>query len=128
MKYNKVLLVEDDEDDQEIFQYVLKEVSPSTTCAISYTGLDALKKLGLREVEPDCIFLDLNMPVMNGFQFLTQIKANENFKHIPVVVYSTASNIETAEQVKALGASAFITKPHEYNTLLDTMQDFFKAG
>lgn len=128
MKYKKVLLVDDDEDDREIFQYVLKEVSPNVTCSVSPTGLDALKKLGLREIEPDCIFLDLNMPVMNGMQFLAQIKANEQFRDIPVIVYTTASNNETAEEVKALGASEFIIKPHQYSTLLNTMNDFFNKG
>ncbi|HTE29072.1 MAG TPA: response regulator, partial [Chryseolinea sp.] len=66
----KCYLIEDDEDDQELFQTALEEVASTTECVVSMSADRALRALRKMDVLPDFIFLDLNLPGMNGFQFL----------------------------------------------------------
>ena len=122
MSYRKVLLIDDDEDDQHIFMTAAAEVSSNVSCVALYDARQALKKLENRELEPDVIFLDLNMPMMNGEQFLTEIKKNQALKKIPVIIFSTTSNKNTISSVKELGASAFITKPSLYDELVTVLK------
>ncbi len=77
-KESSLFLVDDDRDDQDVFLDVLKDISSSINCATAVDGEEALNilKYNLPQV-PDCIFLDLNMPRMNGRQFLKTIKSIE---------------------------------------------------
>lgn len=108
----KILLVDDDEDDREFFILVLGNIDPSLICETAENGKIAIQVLEKNEL-PDIIFLDLNMPVMNGTQFLTQIKQHELFKHIPVIILSTSSDSASIAQAAQLGAMGFITKPNK---------------
>ncbi|MDF2438638.1 MAG: response regulator receiver protein [Bacteroidota bacterium] len=118
MAYKKILLVDDDEDDQEIFLSAVNEVSENAECLPLSDATEALAKLSAKEIEPDVIFLDLNMPVMNGQQFLVEIKKREELKKIPVIIFSTSSHLATIQLMKDLGAADFITKPDKYDELV----------
>lgn len=119
---NKIcLLVDDDADDHEIFTEVLKEVDQNITCLTAVNGLQAIKILEKVEQLPDYIFLDLNMPVMSGIQFLTEIKKNETFDKIPVVIYSTSSFHNDIKQTQQLGGTHFLTKPYSIVSLKDAL-------
>src|SRR6187402_2267029 len=107
-----LLLIDDDEDDIFLFRDVLKEVSFQFEVFYANNGQEAIDHLDLMKPEiPNFIFTDLNMPVMSGWQFLKNIKAHKIFKEIPVIVLSTASDLDTRKQVLALGATDFFTKP-----------------
>ena len=88
-------------------------------------GREALQNLQNSSQLPDIIFLDLNMPLMNGRQFLQAIKAEEGFQNIPVVVLSTSSDVATMEDMKLLGIHHFITKPDKYSLWSESLNDFF---
>jgi CheY-like chemotaxis protein len=118
MQYKKILLIDDDEDDQEIFLTAVTEVSEKTECLAISDATEALEKLSSESISPDVIFLDLNMPVMNGQQFLIEIKKRDRLKDIPVIVFSTSSHKATIELMKDLGAADFITKPDKYDELV----------
>jgi len=108
-RFEKVLLVDDDEDDREFLLQVLEDSFPDVACTIAVNGRDAFARLeGYR---PDIIFLDLNMPLMDGRQFLRLIKQHVDLAAIPVVILSTSSDMETISETKSLGAEDFITKP-----------------
>ena len=77
---------------------------------------------GLLEL-PDYIFLDLNMPVMNGLKCLAEIKKTTLLKNIPVVIYSTASRKEYQEESIKLGAINFFIKPADYRGLLKYLKN-----
>jgi CheY-like chemotaxis protein len=68
-------------------------------------------------VSPDIIFLDLNMPRMNGLEFLKAIKTHRSYKRIPVIIYTTSSNPEDIRKTKDLGATDFVTKPSDFDEL-----------
>lgn len=118
MPYQNILLIDDDEDDQEIFLTALECTSKPVHCTVVDSAKKALNQIVKGELEADLIFLDLNMPLMNGQQFLAEIKKDENLRKIPVVILSTSSNSATVEQVKQLGARHFFTKPGRFEDLV----------
>lgn len=126
MKRPKIcLLVDDDPDDQEVFLTALSDVSATTLCLIAADGDRALELLYNEETIPDYIFLDLNMPRMNGFEFLAAMKKSKILKDIPVIVYSTTSHAAQIEKAKKLGATEFFTKKYSYKELCDLLKKYF---
>jgi CheY-like chemotaxis protein len=111
-------MVDDDEDDKEIFSDTLLSIDPSITCVTPLDGKQALQMLMVdSEQLPNVIFVDLNMPVMNGFEFLKAVKSLRSIRHIPVIIYSTSSDPRHKAQAFTLGASSFITKPSSMRVL-----------
>ena len=115
-------MIDDDEDDQEIFLTAMKELPIKAFCAAESRAEIALGKLRSRQITADLIFLDLNMPIMNGQEFLREIKKNEELKQIPVIVFSTSSHSDTIRETKELGAQDFITKPEKFDRLVTILQ------
>ena len=107
--FRNILVVDDDEDDREFFLQTIEEVYSGMNCITAVNGQDALDKL--RDYRPDIIFLDLNMPLMNGFQFLERLKQHSDLKHTPVVILSTSSDPRSIQDAIRCGARDFITKP-----------------
>ncbi|GEP51384.1 response regulator [Flavobacterium noncentrifugens] len=114
MKYRDILLI-DDEDDCEIFLFAIQKVYGERNYTTRNHAAKALQQLEMQQLQPDLIFLDLNMPVMNGVQFLSEIKKNARLKEIPVIILTTSSQPELMEQTKALGAHDFVTKPSDFS-------------
>lgn len=117
MLYQNILLIDDDEDDLEIFQAALQSVTSSVECRAFDKASEALAKLSAKTLTPDLIFLDLNMPIISGQEFLIKIKKDDFLRDIPVIVFSTSSSKSVAEEAKNLGALAFITKPDNFEDL-----------
>lgn len=106
------LLIDDDLDDQEIFVLALEKINKEFKCIIANNGYEGLKYLNNKSNPlPNYIFLDLNMPLMNGKECLVEIKKHAYLKHIPVIIYTTSSLQDDIIQTRKLGASEFITKP-----------------
>ena len=123
-RFEKVLLVDDDEDDREFLLQVLGESFPDVACTIAVNGRDAFARLeGYR---PDIIFLDLNMPLMDGRQFLRLIKQRIELAQIPVVILSTSSDLETITETKSLGAEDFIKKPDKLAGWVSLVERIFQ--
>ncbi len=115
--YKSLLLVDDDVDDHEIFMAALENISSDVDLKTAENGLKALQLLRQKAVTPELIFLDINMPLMNGFQFLSELKKQDGLKDIPVIMYSTTSAPEAIEQAKQTGAIDFISKPENFSEL-----------
>ena len=122
MKYQQILLIDDDEDDQEIFLCAVRQLSNAVFCTAFNNAEEALQKLTAKEIIPDVIFLDLNMPVMNGQQFLTEVKKNEELLQIPIIIFSTSSYSPTIQLMKDLGADDFLTKPERFDELVNLLK------
>src|ERR1051325_7487517 len=87
------VLIDDDADDQDVFLLALEAVDKSIRCHIANDGVEALQMLSVgKGFSPDYIFLDLNMPRMNGKQCLGQIKKIDCLRNIPVIIYSTTAD------------------------------------
>jgi len=124
-KYTSVLLIDDDIDDRMIFGEVLKELAPDIIYHEAINGEDALMKLN-NDLVPDLIFLDLNMPRVDGKQFLAEIQQQAHLKHIPVVIYSTSSHESDKKETRELGASYFLTKPNSLHELTHILTDLLQ--
>ena len=105
------LLADDDLDDTILFEQVLNEVAPSVTLITAKDGREAIDALTSGSASPDLIFLDLNMPKLNGKECLQFIKHTENLHKIPVIIYTTSSLSKDIEDCMVSGAACFITKP-----------------
>ncbi len=116
-KSTKFLLVDDDIDDSALFKNILHEASPSVSLQNAYNGKEALDILRSEEILPDAIFLDLNMPLMDGKECLAEIKSDDELKDIPVIMYTTSSHSKDIEDTMLKGAVCFITKPSNVNEL-----------
>jgi len=125
MPYRNFVLIDDDEDDHEIFCAAVKSISPSIDFTTFFDASEALVKLGQMDVPPDVIFLDLNMPIMNGQQFLTLIKKDINLQNIPVIIFTTSSNVSAIRATKDLGAHDFITKPSSFDEIVILLKPLF---
>lgn len=113
-----ILLVDDDEDDQDIFREAVSIVKPDCELRVAHDGEHALEKLREQEQLPDYIFLDVNMPRMDGREFLRQVKAHPKYQKVPVVIYSTSNHTAEVGRYFKMGATNFITKPSEFNLLV----------
>jgi CheY-like chemotaxis protein len=111
VKSRKCLFIDDDEDDQEAFLAVVRKVSSSIECVIAANGQIGIDKLVDDRLQPELIFLDLNMPVMNGIQFLEEFKNHPEVERIPIVIWShllpKSVTIPTGIDIKY-----FVTKPN----------------
>jgi CheY-like chemotaxis protein len=113
-----ILLADDDGDDAETFQEALSHACPTAVFKRFEDGNQLLQYLESKyPVMPDLIFLDLNMPVMNGWQCLAAIKSSAKFKHVPVVIYTTSSNPRDREIAIDLKAHGLIIKPGNHRVL-----------
>jgi len=121
-------LIDDDVDDQDIFILALAEVDRSIRCEVASDSIDALKRLSNKELRPDYIFLDLNMPRMNGKQCLSQIRKIDFLRDIPVIIYSTSSDQRDRTETAQLGAADYIVKPNTVSALAGILAQFFKVS
>jgi DNA-binding NtrC family response regulator len=122
-----IFLIDDDPDDKEIFIAAINEIDPSVKCHTASNGREALEKLMANEVNADLVLLDLNMPLMNGKEFLAEIGIRGLLSNVPVVVFTTSSDPLTLLEVKKLGAAEFYTKPGNYEKLLLTLRQVLNA-
>jgi CheY-like chemotaxis protein len=118
-----ILLVEDDQVDVMTVKRALKEIKVSNPVVNPENGEEALNYLrDPASVNPCIILLDLNMPIMNGIEFLQVIKQDERFRRIPVVVLTTSE--EQQDKVKSfdLGVAGYMAKPVDYRQFVEVMR------
>jgi response regulator of citrate/malate metabolism len=115
------LIVDDDQDDQEIFLMTVAKINKDIKCFTSNNGIEALILLQSKQFIPDYIFLDVNMPKMSGIECLKAIKNLPHLNSSKVFMYSTALESTTLKQSKELGALDFIIKPASLSALKETL-------
>ena len=116
-----LMIVDDDKDDRFFFRNAVKEIDPSYECLEAQDGLEALEKLRKADTLPHFIFLDLNMPIMNGKECLMELKKDEKLKNIPVIIYSTSNYKEDIDSTRELGAVYYLTKLFDVTKLPDEL-------
>ncbi|QOG00940.1 response regulator [Flavobacterium sp. MDT1-60] len=115
----RILLTDDDADDRDFFADAVADIHLNFPIEYCENGLQLLNRLNDKELGiPDIIFLDLNMPVMSGFESLKQIRDDTKFKDIPIIaIYSTSATEDGIKNTFGLGANAYIVKPTDFNDL-----------
>ncbi len=105
-----ILYIDDDEDDISIFREALHRIGASISFHPFDNGFDALNYLEQTNVLPDYLFLDINMPKMNGKEILRYLKQNHRLRVIPVIMFTTSNFEHEVKEFYKEGASGFIHK------------------
>ena len=105
-----IFLVDDDIDDQEVFEYVMKKVSPGAKLEFARDGIHALERINEGSFDPDVIFLDINMPRMDGLRCLEELKKISRLDGVPIYLYSTSDESDIPERHKMHSSSGYIKK------------------
>jgi CheY-like chemotaxis protein len=124
MKSQKpILLVEDDRVDQITVKRALKDINVTNQLIIVGNGEEALEFLRDEKNEkPSIILLDLNMPKMNGIEFLKLAKQDNSLKRIPVVVLTTSKQDQDKIESFNLGVAGYMIKPIDYMQFVDVIR------
>jgi CheY-like chemotaxis protein len=123
-EFKTCLLVEDDPEDRDFFVKALLRVSSKTDCYAVSNGEEALTALTDDGIIPDYIFTDIQMPRMNGLEFLREIKSLPEFRDIRVIVYSSAYSDQQIQNLLTLGAHAFYSKAR-FKVLPEILGEYF---
>jgi DNA-binding response OmpR family regulator len=117
-----IFLIEDDEDDQEIFLLALKKIDTNIECRVARDGVEGLKALADRSFLPDFIFVDINMPKINGIDCLVGIRRLDHLQNTKVIMYSTSADDGITMQCKAAGANEVLIKPPLLRVLVESVR------
>lgn len=114
--YN-IFYTDDDKDDQEVFREVMQEINHQLYIFTQDNGDELIELLHNPPPRPNLVFLDLNMPVKNGYEVLKEIRQQEKLKHLPVIIFSTSGDEDAINLTKQLGATLYVRKPEGYGEL-----------
>lgn len=114
-----ILLIEDDEIEVMKFNRVLSALKLSHKIFEANNGEEAIEILKVKEVVPDIIVLDLNMPKINGIEFLRILKADDYLKYIPAIILTTSSNRKDILECYRIGIAGYVIKPLKYPDYVD---------
>jgi CheY-like chemotaxis protein len=119
----RIFLADDNQGDCISFGKALTELSMYTRLTFVNNGEQMLQILELNEaLPPNIIFLDVNMPIKNGYECLDEIRKNKQFENIPVVMMSTSNAVETVNKAYMHGASLYICKPNSFPKLKEMLR------
>ena len=114
-----ILLIEDDEIEVMKFNRVISSLKMNHKIIEANNGEEAIEVLKVKEVVPDLIILDLNMPKINGIEFLGILKADEYLKYIPAVILTTSNNHKDVLECYRIGIAGYVIKPLKYEDYVD---------
>ena len=118
-----ILLVEDDIVDVKTVKRALKEIHVTNRVEIAGNGEEALEYLRDKDKEHPCIILlDLNMPRMNGIEFLKILKKDEDLKMLPVVVLTTSREDQDKVDSFKLSIAGYMVKPVDYHQFVEVIR------
>jgi len=124
-----ILLVEDDPGHARLIEKNLRRSGITNRLVTAGDGQQALDYLhgegdfaGSEAASPLLVLLDLNLPVLNGYQVLQRMKADERLKRIPVIILTTTDDTREVERCYDLGCNVYITKPVDYHDFSDAIR------
>lgn len=122
----RCLIIDDDQDDQEIFLMCVRKISSNIDCLTANSGVAAVDMLKSNDdYVPDYIFLDVNMPKMNGIECLKVLKSINRLNDTKILMYSTTSENDVVKESLSLGADEFIKKPSKTGELKEKLSIIF---
>src|SRR4051812_17934152 len=108
----KIFIIDDNEDFVLLFCQAVAKSHPECQCLSAENGYNALRQLKfMLPTVPDFIFVDVKMPIMNGHEIVSELKKNEMFSSVPIIMYSAGANSEDELKAKENGTWGFYSKP-----------------
>lgn len=118
-----ICFADDDEDDRLFFKEALTDISSDIVLNLFKDGKELLEYiLTPNIVIPNIVFLDLNMPLMNGMQCLAEMRKKTELNQVYVVIYSTSSSRRDIEKALANGANLYVKKPYSFSEIKDVIK------
>lgn len=117
-----ILLIEDDTIEVMKFNRVLSTMNLKHKIIEANNGEEALAILKVKETIPDIIILDLNMPIINGIEFLGMLKADDYLKYIPAVILTTSNNRKDVLECYRIGVAGYLLKPLKYEDYVELIK------
>jgi CheY-like chemotaxis protein len=118
-----IILADDDSDDCELFQDAVKELGVQAKLSILENGVALMTTLDITvPPPPDVIFLDLNMPLKNGYEALIEIRNTPKLKGIPIVIFSTTASEDAVNKTYEHGANYYVRKPSSFSLLVKVIK------
>ena len=118
-----VLLIEDDTIEVMKLNRTITKLKLNHKIVIANNGEEALKILKVDGFLPDIILLDLNMPKMNGIEFLSILKSDENLRYIPAIILTTSKNQKDLLECYKIGIAGYVLKPLKYEDYILKIQN-----
>lgn len=116
-------LADDDRDDTDLFGEALKKIDKEIVFHSAANGKELIEKLHTTNTKPEIIFLDINMPEVDGWESLRKLKQHEMLREIPVVMYSTSSAYIDGHRAIKSGAVCYLEKPASFVKLKEFLQE-----
>ncbi|MCW2118129.1 response regulator [Flavobacterium sp. 7A] len=114
-----ILLIEDDEIEVMKFNRVVSKLKLNHKIIEANNGEEAIEILKTKDIVPDIIVLDLNMPKINGIEFLGILKADEYLKYIPIIILSTSNHQKDLLECYRIGIAGYVIKPLKYEDYVE---------
>lgn len=127
MSISSCFLIDDDEDDREIFAMALKKAHGDFVCSTAKNAKEALTHVHKNDFVPHYIFVDLNMPMISGKECVAAFKKVDRLAGVPIIVYTTSAYNKDVEDIKNLGASHYLVKPTSFSTLVALLKNIFSG-
>lgn len=118
----KVLVVDDDKTTRKMLSLILK--SKGYEVVTAENGMDGLQKLGIEQI--NLILTDMNMPYMDGIEFIKQVRANPEMSHIPIVMLTTEADEEEKQRAYKAGVDDYLVKPATGEQIVESMKRIIK--
>jgi CheY-like chemotaxis protein len=125
--FENIWLADDDSDDCELFQDVLKQILPTATITIFSDGEELMKLLSINN-KPDILFLDINMPCKDGLDCLVNIRLERHFSKLPIVIFSSSTQPKHVDASYGYGANLFYSKPSSLKNLIAGLKSILKMN
>jgi CheY-like chemotaxis protein len=122
MKSLNILLIEDDAIEIMKFNRVLNTLGLNHKIIEANNGEEALTILKVKDIIPDIIILDLNMPKINGIEFLQILKEDEQLKYIPAIILTTSNNHKDVLECYKIGIAGYVLKPLKYDDYVERVR------
>lgn len=117
-----ILLIEDDVIEVMKFNRVLSTLGLNHKIIEANNGEEALEILKVKDIIPDIIILDLNMPKINGIEFLTILKNDSYLRYIPAIILTTSNNHRDVLECYKIGIAGYVLKPLKYDDYVDRIK------
>jgi len=125
MDRRQILIVEDSPTMRQLLVFALRRLK-NVEIVEAQDGMDGLRKVSSDHY--DLALIDINMPVMDGLKLISLIRADDNFKEIPICVITTEGAKEDRERALSLGANEYLTKPIQANRVLAVAKNLLKMN
>src|SRR5438105_121894 len=122
LKIKNIVIADDDQDDVDLFQSAVEETCSQVSLTIARDGTKLMKLLD-NTPAPDAIFLDLNMLGKSGRDCLEEIRSQEKFAEVPVMILSTSNRKAEIDECLSNGADHYFVKPNSYDELKNIIKE-----